>query len=174
MQRAGGRAVAMAVIKGSEGNHAEAFVQAEEAIRCGLATGADSPIVRIAFATAVDSAFALDDLQKVEGVLKELGGLRRGEVWPSLLALGERTNARLAAARSDEVGADRGFTHAIALFREIGTPYWLGATLTEYAESLGRRGRGHEARRSVEEAETIFARLEAKPWLDRLAATLAR
>jgi hypothetical protein len=164
----------MAVINGSEGNHAEAFAQAEEAIRCGLATGADSPIVRIAFATAVDSAFALDDLEKVQSVLKELGGLRRGEVWPSLLALGERTNARLAAARSDADGAERGFTRAIALFREIGTPYWLGATLTEYAELLGPRGRGDDARLLVDEAETIFARLDAKPWLDRLAATPAR
>ena len=136
VQRAGGRAVVMAVVNHAEGKHAEAFSRAEDAIRFGLTTGADSPIVRIAFAGAVDSAFAMEDLGKVEDVLGELSGLRRGEVWPSLLALGERTNARLAAARGEPDGAERGFARAIALFREMGMPYWLAATLTEFAEWL--------------------------------------
>jgi class 3 adenylate cyclase/tetratricopeptide (TPR) repeat protein len=168
MQRAGGRAVAMTVISQAEGRHAEAFTYAEEAIRRGLTTGADSPIVRIAFASAVDSAFAMEDLGKVESVLGELSGLRRGEVWPSLMALGERTNARLAAARAEPDGAERGFTLAIGQFRDIGMPYWLGATLTECAEWLTEVGRADEAGPMYDEAREIFERLEAKPWLKRL------
>ena len=168
MQRAGGRAVVMAAIDQSKGRNAEAFTHAVEAIRCGLTTGADSPIVRIAFASAVDSAFAMEDLGKVEHVLGELSGLRRGEVWPSLLALGERTSARLAAARAEPGGAERGFTRAIALFREMGMPYWLGATLTECAEWLMELGRAEEAGPMFEEARGIFERLDARPWLERL------
>jgi class 3 adenylate cyclase/tetratricopeptide (TPR) repeat protein len=168
MQRAGGRAVVMAAINQSKGRNAEAFTHAEEAIRCGLTTGADSPIVRIAFASAVDSAFAMGDLGKVEHVLGELSGLRRGEVWPSLLALGERTSARLAAARAEPSGAERSFTRAIALFREMGMPYWLGATLTECAEWLTELGRADEAAPMFAEARAIFERLEARPWLERL------
>jgi hypothetical protein len=158
----------MAAIDQSKGRNAEAFTHAMEAIRCGLTTGADSPIVRIAFASAVDSAFAMEDLGKVEHVLGELSGLRRGEVWPSLLALGERTTARLAAARGEPGGAERGFTRAIALFREMGMPYWLGATLTECAEWLMELGRAEEAGPMFEEARGIFERLDARPWLERL------
>ena len=158
----------MAAINQSKGRNAEAFTHAEEAIRCGLTTGADSPIVRIAFASAVDSAFAMEDLGKVEHVLGELSGLRRGEVWPSLLALGERTSARLAAARAEPSGAERGFTRAIALFRDMGMPYWLAATLTECAEWLTELGRADEAAPMFAEARDIFERLEAKPWLERL------
>jgi hypothetical protein len=172
LQRAGGRAVTLAVISQFRGEHAEAFSQAEEAIRCGLATGADSPLVRIAFASAVDSAFALEDLGKVESVLGSLGRLRRGEVWPSLLALGERTNARLASARGQAGDAERGFTRAIALFREMGMPYWLGATLTELAEWLSGTGRPDDARPLLEEAREIFERLRAEPWLERVGNPL--
>jgi tetratricopeptide (TPR) repeat protein len=170
VQRAGGRAIVMAVIDASSGKHDEAFAHAEEAIRFGLQTGADSPIVRIAFASAVDSAFALGDLGKVEEVLGGLSGLRRGEVWPSLLALGERANARLAAARADAEGAEPRFKRAIALFREIGMSYWLAATLTEFGEWLAKSGRSDEARPMLEEARGIFERLDARPWLERLGS----
>ena len=168
MQRAGGRAVVMAVIDQFEGNHEEAFAHATEAIRCGLATGADSPIVRIAFAAAVDSAFSLEDLGKVEAALAELGGLRRGEVWPSLHALGDRTNARLAAARGDVEGCGTRIRGAIASFREMSAPFFMAMPMLELAEWLEAEGRGAEARPLLDEAREIFEGLGAKPWLDRI------
>ncbi len=168
MQRAGGRAVVMAVIDQAAGKYDQAYAHAIQAIRYGLATGADSPIVRIAFATAVDAAFSLEDVAKVESVLAELGGLRRGEVWPSLRALGDRTNGRLAAARGEAEAAERGFGRALALFREVAAPYQMAMVMIEFAEWLDVEGRGTEARPLFDEAREIFERLGAKPWLDRL------
>jgi len=168
VQRAGGRSATMAVVREAEGNHAEALELAKDAVRCGLMTGADSPLVRIGFAQAVDSGFALGDLAEVEEVLDLLGGLRRGEVWPSLVGLGERTNARLAAARGTAEGVEIGFTAAAEKFREIGMPYWLAATLTEHAEWSISEGRSEEAGRLLAEAREIFEQLQARPWLDRL------
>jgi len=167
LQRAGGRAAVMAVVREAEGNHAEALELAKDAVQSGLTTGADSPLVRIGFAQAVDSAFALGDLAQVEEVLDLLGGLRRGEVWPSLVALGERTNARLAAARGTVEGVESGFKAATEKFREIGMPYWLAATLTEHGEWLVAEGRSDEADVLLDEARGIFELLQARPWLDR-------
>jgi len=168
VQRAGSRAAVMAVVRAAEENHAEALELAKDAVRHGLTTGADSPLVRVGFAQAVDSAFALGDLAQADDVLELLGGLRRGEVWPSLVALGERTRARLAAARGPAAEIESGFRTAAARFREIGMPYWLAATLTEHGEWLIVEGRTQEADALLTEARGIFEMLQARPWLDRL------
>ncbi len=168
VQRAGGRAAAMAVIREAEGSHGEALELAKDAVRCGLMTGADSPLIRIGFAQAVDSAFALGELDRVDDVLGLLSGLRQGEVWPSLAALGERSKARLAVARGPAEEVERGFSAAAARFREVGIPYWLAATLTEHGEWLISDGRRAEAAAMIAEAREIFESLQARPWLGRL------
>ena len=168
MQRAGGRAAVMAVIDGAQGRYVESLEQAEAAMHYGLATGADSPTVRIAFATAVDAAFALGALDKVEDVLEQLAGLRRGEVWPSLGALGESATARLYAARGEAEKAEQSFMRSIDLFRVIGMPYWLGTTLSTFAEFLTAIDRADRALPMIEEARGIFERLDARPWLKKL------
>jgi class 3 adenylate cyclase/tetratricopeptide (TPR) repeat protein len=168
IQRAGGSAAAMSVIRASEGNDAEAFELAKVALRAGLTTGADSPLIRVGFAQAVDSALTLADTDRAEEVLQLVGGLRRGEVWPALVALGERTKARLAAARGNVDGVEDPFRRAAATFREIGVPYWLAATLTEHGEWLSAQERDEEAEALIIEARRIFELLQAEPWLDRL------
>jgi class 3 adenylate cyclase/tetratricopeptide (TPR) repeat protein len=168
VQRAGSYAIVMAVVRAAEGSYGEALEFSKAAAASGLTTGADSPLLRIGFAQAVDAAFALGDLAQVEAVLDLIGGLRRGEVWPSLVALGERTNARLAVARGEADAAEKGFAAASATFRQIGVPYWLAATLTEHAELLVAAGRAVEADEMISEARDVFEQLEARPWLDRL------
>ena len=168
VQQAGSHAAAMSVIRGAEGNHAEALDLAKDALQSGITTGADSPLIRIGFAAAVDSAFALGDPTQVEEVIDLLGGLRRGEIWPSLVALVERTRARLGAARGTTEGVESGFRAAAKRFREIGMPYWLGATLVELAEWLASQERLDEAGPALSEANEIFERLQAQPWLERV------
>ncbi|MGZ4333931.1 MAG: ATP-binding protein [Gaiellaceae bacterium] len=170
VQRSGSRAAALSVICAAEGKHAEALELAVEGVRSGLITGADSPLIRMGFAQAVDAAFALGDLGRVDEVLGLLSGLRRGEIWPSLAALGDRTRARLAAARGPVDEVEPLFTAAAEKFRRIGTPYWLAATLTEQGEWLLGAGRGDEAGPLLDEAEAIFGRLQAEPWHERLAS----
>jgi class 3 adenylate cyclase/tetratricopeptide (TPR) repeat protein len=168
VQRAGARAAALSVLREAAGKHGEALSLAKDAVRSGLKTGADSPLIRIGFAQAVDSAFALGDPAQVDEVLELLAGLRRGEVWPSLLALGERTKARLAAVRGPADAVEGGFRSATAKFREIGMPYWLAATLTEHAEWLSAGGRPEKTAGMILEAKEIFVLLQAQPWLDRI------
>jgi hypothetical protein len=47
--------------------------------------------------------------------------------------------------------------------------YWLGATLTEFAEWLTRVDRADEAGPMFDEARVIFERLDARPWLEPVA-----
>jgi len=54
---------------------------------------------------------------------------------------------------------------AAARFRELAIPFWLGVTLLEHGELTGDDS-------SFAEAREIFEQLDARPWLDRLAATI--
>jgi hypothetical protein len=76
--------------------------------------------------------------------------------------------SRLEAKLADEPAAttERSLV-AERLFREIGAPFWLAVTLTERVEHQVRRG-DKPAGASAGEANGIFERLGARPWLERL------
>jgi hypothetical protein len=63
---------------------------------------------------------------------------------------------------------------AAGMFRELGMPFPLGATLLERGEWLVGQGRASEAGPLLTEARDIFDRLKAPPWLERLEATQSR
>jgi len=67
--------------------------------------------------------------------------------------------------RGDRELAADGLESAAALFRELGVPFWLGVTLLEHGELLAASG---EAEPLLTEAEELFERLGARPWLERL------
>jgi hypothetical protein len=48
-------------------------------------------------------------------------------------------------------------------------PFYLARTELEWSEWLVAQGRSEEAEPLLAEAREIFGRLEAKPWLQRLA-----
>ena len=73
------------------------------------------------------------------------------------------------AKRASE-GDESAFEAATALFRQLDMPFYLAATLLEYGEWLVAQDRPSEAEPLVAEASDIFERLEAKPWLERIAA----
>jgi hypothetical protein len=67
--------------------------------------------------------------------------------------------------------ADAAFRRAIALFRELDTPFALARTQLEYAELLDGAGRDADAARALrEEAASAFEALGATPWLERARA----
>jgi len=49
-------------------------------------------------------------------------------------------------------------------------PFWLAVTLTEQGEWLVAQGRAAEAEPLLAEARDTFEQLDAKPWLERVAA----
>ena len=80
--------------------------------------------------------------------------------------------SRRITARSK--AADEHYSHAIDLFGELETPFYLARAQLEYAELLSEAGR--EASGAIalrEQAEAVFERLDARPWVER-AQGLAR
>jgi hypothetical protein len=47
-------------------------------------------------------------------------------------------------------------------------PFWLAVTLLEHGEWLTAVGRADEAQSTLDEARTLFQKLKARPWLERL------
>ncbi|HET7568545.1 MAG TPA: adenylate/guanylate cyclase domain-containing protein [Gaiellaceae bacterium] len=155
---------AAAVVLRHEGRYAEAIASAEESLDIWRSIGEQHYAIE-ALAEAAESAFALGDLERVEGFLREVDAWPLIERRPLLAAQGERIRAKLAAARREPASAE--FARAADLFRELELPFWTAVTLLEDAES---RADPEEAAPLFAEAEAIFGWLGAVPWLERLRA----
>ena len=64
---------------------------------------------------------------------------------------------------------EAGFKTAAGGFREYNFPFWLAVTELEHGEWLVRHDRAADAEPLFAEAQAIFERLEARPWLERAA-----
>jgi class 3 adenylate cyclase/predicted ATPase len=122
-----------------------------------------------AFVTAVEAALALDDLEAADKLLSTAELLRPGAQRPFLQAQVSRLRAAIAWRQGAAEEADRRYKGATGLFREIGYPFYLALTLLEHGEFLAREGRDADAAPLFAEAREIFERLEATPWLERVA-----
>jgi len=161
-------AAGSAALFNARGQHREALAMAERAVASAPTLGADSMMVKVGFAEAVDACFALGDLDRVRSLTEQAERLKSFRSSPVIMALLRRSKARLAGATADE-GAEALFVSAEDVFRHTGTRFWLATTLAEHAELLGSQGRLAEAAPSIDEARGIFETLGAVVWLDRLA-----
>jgi ATP/maltotriose-dependent transcriptional regulator MalT len=125
--------------------------------------------VKISFVQGVEAALTLGRLDQAEALVSRIEALRPGELVPFLRAQATRFRARLAAARDEHGAVEQGFKTAAATLREYGIPFWLAVTQLEHSEWLAGQGRRDEAEALVAEARETFARLEAAPWLERVA-----
>ncbi len=164
--RAGFAAVSARVLR-AEGDHAGALAAA----RRGLALREELSMVDIAvkesFVEAVESSLALGDLELADELLLLSASLDPGDLTPFLQASADRLRARLHAARGSEDGVEDGFRSAGALLREFGIVFHAAVAELEHAEWLVAQGRADEAGALVSAALETFARLEARPWLQR-------
>jgi hypothetical protein len=119
------------------------------------------------FVEGLEAAFAAGDLAVADEWLSQIEAMSPGEIPPYLRAQALRLRARMAEARGDLGAIEAGFKAAAGLFREIGVPFWLAVTLLEHAEWLASEGRIDEVVPLAAEADTIFERLSATPWLER-------
>jgi tetratricopeptide (TPR) repeat protein len=157
-----------ATLARAEGRTADAFATAAEAKVAGLSSGAPD-FADAAWVEQFDAAFALEDLELVAGLLREFAALQPVQVSRFLEAHAARASARLAVARGEPASAEQPFKTAEGIFREYGIPFWLAVTQLEHAEWLTAQGRRDEAGPLLAEARERFERLEATPWLERLA-----
>ena len=129
--------------------------------------------VKEGFVQALESALELGDERKADEVLNAISNLAPGESSPYLRAQAARLAGRLAARRGDVEAAGRSLAAAEAGFRDLGAEFYLAVSLLERAECLpGERAADMEP--MLGEAEGIFSKLRATPWLDRLRAARAR
>jgi len=150
----------------SEGKIREALAAAEEAFAAARAISANvtRPTVEV-----LEAALAAGELGRVEEIVAEVEGQRPGERTPSLTGQAARFRAKLTIARGMTEGVEGGFRTAAAIFREFGLVFWLAVTELESGEWLADEGRTQEAEADLAEAQGIFERLDARPWLERLA-----
>ncbi len=153
----------------AQGRSAEALASAEQAMTSMAGLGPGNEAVKDAYREALEAAFALGDLSRVEDILTAIEGLRPGHRPPALRAHASRFRARLGAARGEDAGVDAAFTTATATFRGLDFSFWAAVTELEHGEWLSDRGRAGEAEARFAEAQVVFERLRARPWLERLA-----
>jgi class 3 adenylate cyclase/tetratricopeptide (TPR) repeat protein len=165
--------VALAQLLIGEGSYAEALDVAERGITDRNSSIRD-PAVRDAVVVALDAAFRLGRMERVEELVDTLDRLRPGQVTPSIRAQTSRFRARLAAARGETEGVDSGYKGAAAAFRDGVIPFWLAVTLVEHGEWLIDQGHAPEAEPLLREARAIFEQLKAGPWLERLTNAESR
>jgi class 3 adenylate cyclase/tetratricopeptide (TPR) repeat protein len=162
-------AATKAIVLHAEGSHANAVAVGEEAFQARGELGAGNQAVKAGFVWAVEAALALGNLTKVGELLAVVEQMRPGQRPPLVQAQAARIRARLTAGRGDREGVQAGFKAAAGMLRELGIPFWLAVTLLEHAEWLAKEGDTQQAEPLLTEARAIFERLDAQPWLERLA-----
>ncbi len=151
----------------ARGDHGAALGLVLEGLRRGTSLPLSHPNVRSMWLEAVESAVRLEDREAVEELVAMAGNLPQGILPPHTRASAARARARLAWWGDEHEAGERESRTAEGVFREIGAPFWLGVTLLERAEWLSRQGRHDEASAPLGEAQEIFGRLGATPWLER-------
>jgi tetratricopeptide (TPR) repeat protein len=157
-----------ALVLRAEGRLQEAFDAAMQTISIKEATGANQWAIQAGAPEAFEAALQMHDLAKAAALLAEVRSWPRREISPALRGGISRMSARLAAEKGELQAAEEGFLAAIDEHRKRGDPYILAQPLAELAELLIAQGRVDEAEPLLAEAQEIFERLGARPWLERI------
>ena len=158
-----------ALLARAEGKYTDAVDHARRALETLETVGPGDQTPKLAFIEGVEAALASGDLAAADEWLSQIEAMKPGEIPPYLRAQGLRLRARMAEVEGKPGAIEPGFKAAAGLFREIGVPFWLAVTLLEHAEWVASEGRIDEIVPLAAEADTIFERLTATPWLERAA-----
>ena len=157
-----------ALLARAEGRYTDAMSHARRALEMLEHLGPGDQTAKLAFIEGVEAALAAGDLAVADEWLSQIEAMRPGEIPPYLRAQALRLRARMAEAQGELGAIEPDFKAAAGLFREIGVPFWLAVTLAEHGEWQSSHGRTEEAETLLTEAGTIFDRLAADPWLERV------
>jgi class 3 adenylate cyclase/tetratricopeptide (TPR) repeat protein len=160
-----------AVVAMGERRPAEALPLLEETVQVLIAqdmVGLGEPVFEAAATVAndlQDSSLALP----VAALLGEMPVARRTRAVELHRA---RIRANAAAEREEHDTAGEEYALALATARNLGKAALLGPVLFDYGRWLVQTGRTEEAAPLLEEARTIFERMKATRWLERVAQVL--
>ena len=150
---------------------AEALAAAERGLAHHRELVITNPFVKLCLREAIEAALELDDHRKADELLALADLLQPGQLTPSLQAQRHRFHARFDARRGNHDRVDHNYRRAETIFREHGLAFHHAVTQLERAEWLATQERAGDAQPLVTQARETFEQLEAKPWLERLAAT---
>ena len=119
-----------------------------------------------AYGVCVAAALALGDQAVGDELIAFVDALPPARATPFMRGHRHRLAGRFAAARGSSEQADEQERAAIAVFREIGTPFPLAQVLLDRAGRL----EPELAAPLIAEARDVFDRLGARPWSERAAA----
>ncbi len=153
---------ARAALLHAEGRYREAFEAGVEGARYTTNLGAGQQGVKQGLVWAVASALVLGENARADELLATIEELPPGLRPPFLEAQAYRFRARM----NDE---EARFKTAAGGFREYNFPFWLAVTELEHGEWLARQDRAADEEPLFAEAQVIFERLEARPWVERAA-----
>jgi hypothetical protein len=125
--------------------------------------------VKLGFVEAVESAFALDDLDRVAELLREWELQSAERRTPFVEGHEQRFAARLAARCGEPDAVEPSLVRATEIFRELSRPFYIAVTLLERSEWMAGQDRSDDAEPLLAEAREIFERLRATPWLERVS-----
>jgi class 3 adenylate cyclase/tetratricopeptide (TPR) repeat protein len=157
----------LAMVERARGNLDESLRVGLEIVEIAKRMGTYHETVREGCPEAIEAAFALGELSRVQELLDLLTDLANPHAY--IRRHLDRLAARLAAVQGRDAEAEAGYAGLIPRLRPYGAPFLLALALCEYGEWLAGRGREDDARPLLAEAGEIFERLKAQPWLDRLA-----
>jgi class 3 adenylate cyclase/tetratricopeptide (TPR) repeat protein len=160
--------LAHSLLEREAGNHSDALSLAKETISFHEALGMSSENVKEGMVVALESAFALSNVDEVDQLLATIEALPRGVRPPFLHAQALRFRARLLATRDEHEQVEARFKGAVGAFRELAMPFCMAQTLLDYGGWLVTQGRDDDAGPLLDEARAIFERLKATPWLERI------
>ncbi len=164
LQERGSYGAAVTALRRAEGHLEDVLTVGLETIELASGYGGiGGQQVKQAFVPTVDAALALGRRDRIEELLALVDGTPPGLRPPFLVAQAQRCRGRLD-------GDPAALAAAATQFRRLDLPFWLAVVQLEQAELLGRTA---EAEQLLADARETFARLEAKPWLDRLGAAEA-
>ena len=162
--------MARAVVLLGEGRPEEAVEAGEAAF--GWIKGVHT-FAKFGFVAAVEAALALDDAERADRLLGRVRATPPGLTPPFMRAHAARFEAALASRRGEHDVAEPSLEAATRIFRDLGFPFYVGVTLVEHAEWLLDQGRAAETESLLAEPRSIFERLKARPWLERVERAAA-
>ena len=160
-----------AVVAIGEGRPADALPLLEEVTNSLI----EQDLAGLAGPIFVDTGTAASDLQDsslalpAAGLLDAIPPIRRTRAVELCCA---RIRANAAAEREEHDTAAEEYALALGTARNLDKAALLGPVLFDYGRWLVQTGRTEEAAPLLEEARTIFERMKATRWLERVAQVL--
>jgi tetratricopeptide (TPR) repeat protein len=151
----------------AEGRIEEGGAAAELAMAEAEIIGVNTDAAKWAFAYGMEAAASLGDVGRLEVMITTIESIPRGLRSPHLGAQANRYRAH-ATAMAGDGDPSPPWKAATGAFREVGATFWVAVTLVEHGEWLASHGRVEDSVAALEEARTIFERLKAAPWLERI------